>query len=194
MHSSPLPFFPYDFKNWRGTQWRRWKLMWIPYYPTFKCINLYTYIGILRYIKDNFKEFEKQAHELSSSDYHYVLSVLLQENENIQQIKRDSEEDLKSIIDEKKTSWQSRKIHWSAIQLYTIKVSPPWNTTCSQNCRATNCRECTLIDTEPELVINNMKLKSAKSLECKSRSTIYYDNASLVKKITAIPVAPLKST
>ena len=43
----------------------------------------------------------------------------------------------------------------------------------SQKCGATNCQQCPLINTNNEILVNNIRVKPAKTLNCKSRNVIY---------------------
>ena len=43
----------------------------------------------------------------------------------------------------------------------------------TQKCGATNCLQCPLVSTRNETLVNNMRLKTSRKLNCKSRNIIY---------------------
>ena len=134
------------------------------------------------YVEEDLKEIEKRAKVISSSERgHTELTETItfplfyfKEIRRFRKILRDSEEDLKSIIGKTKIIVAVKKNPSIGNTVVRNKnLSTTEHQLVSQKCGASNCRQCPLVNTDPQIFVNNMKLKPGKDLNCKSRNVIY---------------------
>ena len=134
------------------------------------------------YVEEDLKEIEKRAKVISSSERRHTESTetitfhlfYFKEIRRFRKILRDSEEDLKLIIGETKIIMAVKKnpsIGNTVIRNRNLSTTE--HQLVSQKCGASNCRQCPLVNTDPQIFVNNMKLKPGKDLNCKSRNVIY---------------------
>ena len=142
-------------------------------------------------LKENFKEsgydmkelerIERRAkqHETSerSTSEEDVLTFPIfhfQELSQFKKIIQDASEDLQQVIGDTKVVMAVKKnpsIGNSFIQNKSLSIEDKLFE--NQKCNTTNCRQCPLVNTSQQTLVNNIRIPISKRLNCKSQNILY---------------------
>ena len=132
------------------------------------------------YKREDLERIERRAREMNRGNHNQEENSTLtfplfffDQIRTFKKILKDSATDLRTLIGDTKITMAVKKNPSIGNTVVRNKMSFEEKDLDTQKCGATNCLQCPLVSTNNVTMVNNMRLKTSRKLNCKSRNIIY---------------------